>query len=258
MKIKFTLIDYIIIILIICAVAFAFIHITSEDPEYTPKTVFDSSTINKIPDNYMKLYKEGYISTVTVNGINSSTGNEITTNGTIIWEDDDGGADIKILIENENGTFLLGTYKNNPDSDIYIDNVIIECNGDKYSNLTEIKLKGKNISSLKDLTSSIPNGTEYEISTKITFDELNYTDVQQITNLISNHNKRFAIKTTGSDHDNQLIIVRADNETIGYGDSVLGNVNGVSDEITIRIYNCSDSQINAIKNSGDVLSIRNF
>ena len=258
MKIKFTLIDYIIIILVICAVVFAFIHITSDDSSKPQKTAFDSSTINKIPENYMKCYKDGYIVKATVNGFNSSTGEGISTNGTVIWEDDDGGSDVKVLLNNENGTFLLGTYKNNPNSDIYIDSMTLESNGEKYQNLTEITLKGKNITSLNDLTSDIPNGTDYEVTTKISFNSLNSSDIQLISNNIDNHNKRFAIKSAGTDHENQLSIVRADNETISYGQSVLGNTPGVSDEIIIRIYNSSDSQINAIKNSSNVLNIRNI
>lgn len=258
MKIKFTIVDYIIIILVICSIAFAFIHITSDDSSTMQKTAFDSSTINKIPENYMGHYREGHVLTATVEGYNSTNNEEISTNGTIIWEDDDGGSDVKILLSNENGTFLLGTYKNNPNSDIYIDHLSIESNGDVYSNLTEITLKGKNITSLKNLTSKIPNGTDYEISTRISIDPLKSTDIQQITNLINEHNKRFAIKSATTDNEDQLILVRADSETLGYGDSVLGDFDGVTGEITIRIYNCSDSQLNAIKNSGDVVKIKTF
>lgn len=258
MKIKFTLVDYIIIILVICAIAFAFIHITSDDSSEIQKTAFDSSTINKIPENYINHYREGHIVTASVEGYNSTTNEEIATTGTIIWEDDDGGSDVKILLSNENGTYLLGTYKNNPNSDIYIDHISIESNGEVYSNLTEITLKGKNITSINDLTSKIPNNTDYEISTRINIDGLKSSDIQKITNLINEHNKRFAIKSSNTDNEDQLLIVRADRETLGYGDSVLGNFDGITDEITIRVYNCSDSQLNAIKNSGDVVKIQTF
>ena len=81
---------------------------------------------------------------------------------------------------------------------------------------------------------------------------------KKITNAINSHNKRFAIKSAGTDNEDQLKIVRADSETLGYGDAVLGNFDGVTGEITIRIYNCSDSQLNAIKNGGDVVKIQTF
>lgn len=74
MKLKFTLIDYIIIILVICAVIFAFIHITSDDTSTIQKTAFDSSTANKIIDTYSNYYKDGYIIKATLNGFNSTNG----------------------------------------------------------------------------------------------------------------------------------------------------------------------------------------
>ena len=258
MKIKFTLIDYIIIILVICAIAFAFIHITSDDSSAMQKTAFDSSTINKIPETYINNYREGRVVTATVEGYNSTNNEEISTNGTIIWADDDGGSDVKLLLSNENGTYLLGTYKYNPNSDIYIDRISLESNGDIYPNQTEITLKGKNITSLNNLTSNIPDNTDYEITTRVSIDSLKSNEIQEITNLIDEHNKRFAIKSANTDNEGQLVIVRADKETLDYGDAVLGNFDGVTGEITIRIYNCTDGQLNAIKNSGDVVKIQTF
>ena len=56
----------------------------------------------------------------------------------------------------------------------------------------------------------------------------------------------------------KLKIIKSTDDNIKDGNSVLGNFNGITKDITIRVYNCSDSQMNAIKNSYDVLSIRNF
>ena len=88
MKIKFTLVDYIIIILVICAVIFAFIHLTSDDSDNTQKTAFDESTVNKIPDVYLRYYKDGFKVTSTVEGFNATTGERITLHGDVIWEDE--------------------------------------------------------------------------------------------------------------------------------------------------------------------------
>ena len=55
-----------------------------------------------------------------------------------------------------------------------------------------------------------------------------------------------------------MIITKADKQTLDDGNSVLGNVSGVTDTITIRIYNCSDSDMQNIKNNYDVTNIRNF
>ena len=45
--------DYVIIILVICAIVFAFIHISSKDEGVNEKTSYDSSTLNKITEKYL-------------------------------------------------------------------------------------------------------------------------------------------------------------------------------------------------------------
>ena len=42
---KLTIVDYIIIIAVICAVVFAFIHITTDDSNDTKTSSYDSSTM---------------------------------------------------------------------------------------------------------------------------------------------------------------------------------------------------------------------
>ncbi|MBE6499741.1 MAG: adhesin [Methanobrevibacter thaueri] len=258
MKIKFTLIDYIIIILVICAIIFAFIHITTDDSTDLQKTAFDESTANKISETYLKYYKDGYIVKANVEGFNSTTGEKTTFNGTVIWEDDNGGNEVRLLVQNENKTYLVGLYKNVPNADIYFDHIILESNGEKYKDLSEIKVKPEEITSINDLIKKIPNNTNYELSTDISFDSINTKDIQEITNKLIIHDKRLSIKSATSDIDNQLIIKRATNQDLKDADSVLGSVNGVTNEITIRIYNCSDSQVKDISENFDVINIRNF
>ena len=134
MKIKFTLVDYIIIILVICAVIFAFIHITTDDSSNIQKTAFDSSTINKLPETYLNYYKDGHIVKATIEGFNSTNGNKTTLNGTVKWVDE--GSTVRVLIESNNNTYLAGLYKNVPNADIYIDKISIETDGSVYDNLT--------------------------------------------------------------------------------------------------------------------------
>ena len=255
MKIKFTLIDYIIIILVILAVAFAFIHITTDDSSDLQKTAFDESTVNKIPDTYLKYYKDGYIIKATVEGFNSTNGEAVTLNGTVIWEDDNGGNGVKLLIESSNKTYLVGLYRTLPNADIYINHISLESNGETYKNLSEIKVKPEKINSIKELISKIPDNTNYELTTTLSVDNLNLANVQEISNKITYNGKRESIKC---DKDNQLTIKRATKENLNDADSILGTINSVSDEITIRIYNSSDSQINEISKNFDVINIRKF
>ena len=108
---KLTIVDYIIIIAVICAVVFAFIHITTDDSNDTKTSSYDSSTMNKIVENYLKLYLEGNVVETTVSGYNASTGKAVELHGNISWIDDDKGSNVKVLI-NSNGKEYLAGIKN--------------------------------------------------------------------------------------------------------------------------------------------------
>ena len=250
MKIKFTLVDYIIIILVICAVAFAFIHITSDNSSSIQKTAFDASTINKLPETYLNYYKDGKIVKSTVTGSNATNGEKVTLNGTVRWVDE--GSAVKVLIETKNGTYLAGLYKNVKNADIYIDT-----DGSTYSNLKEFSVKPYNITSLGDLNKNLTN-CDFEISTSITVDSIDSVKMQELDNKLDAENQRFSIKTTNTEFTKQLVISKATSQNIKDGDSVLGNIKGLTDDITIRVYNCSDSDMNNIKNNYEVTNIRTF
>ena len=179
MKIKFTLVDYAIIILVILGIVFAFIHITSnDDATVSESTSYDSSTLNKIAEKYLNYYRQGYIVNTTVHGYNATDGKPVTLVGTIKWLDDDRGSNVKALV-NSNGTdYIVGLYNHVPNADVYINSMTLEINGDKYSNVTEIKINPKNITSLNDLVSGISNDTDYELTTTITLDSLESTTIQ--------------------------------------------------------------------------------
>ncbi len=256
MKLKFTIIDYIIIILVICAVIFAFIHITTDDSSDLKKTAFDESTVNKIPDTYLKYYKDGYIIKANVEGYNATDGNRTTLNGTVVWEDDNGGNGVKLLIDSNNKTYLVGLYRTVPNADIYIDHISLESNGEKYKNLYEFKVKPVEITSIKDLTSKLPDDGNYEITTTLSVDSLSSKDLQKISSKIVTDSKRESIKS--SDYDNELAIKKATKQNLEDADAILGNIDAASYEITIRLYDATESQINEINKNFDVINMRTF
>lgn len=256
MKLKFTIIDYIIIILVICAVIFAFIHITTDDSSDLKKTAFDESTVNKIPDTYLKYYKDGYIIKANVEGYNATDGNRTTLNGTVVWEDDNGGNGVKLLIDSNNKTYLVGLYRTVPNADVYIDHISLESNGEKYKNLYEFKVKPVEITSIKDLTNKLPDDGNYEITTTLSVDSLSSKDLQKISSKILNDSKRESIKS--SDYENELSIKKATKQNLEDADSVLGNIDAASYEITIRLYDATESQINEINKNFDVINMRTF
>ena len=253
---KFTIIDYIIIILVIFAVIFAFIHITSDDSSKIQKTAFDASTINKIPDTYLNYYKDGHIVKTSINGFNATNGDEISVNGTVKWIGDNSGNNIRILVDSDNNTYLAGLYRNVPNADIYIDKISLESNGSTYDNLVEFTLKPKNITSLSDLTNNLTG--DYEVSTTVTLDSIDIKKIQEIANKLNENGKRLSIKSANTESDNQIILEKADGTNINDADAILGNIGGITSEITIRIYDCNDSQINQIKDYFDVINIRKF
>ena len=171
--------------------------------------------------------------------------------------DDEGNANVKLLIQSNNTNYTAGLYRYNPQSDIYIDHISLETNGEKYKNLTELTLKPKDISTLNDLISKIDEDANFEISTVVSLDSINTQKIQEITNLLA-ESGRPSIKVSGQDMDNQLIITKATSQNIKDADPILGNVHGVTDKITIRVYDSTEKQIDSIKDNFEVINIRNF
>ena len=252
---KFTIIDYIIIILVICAIAFAFIHITSDNSSNIQKTAFDASTINKIPSTYSDYYKDGYVVKTTVDGFNSSNNEEVTVNGTVEWVGEATSGGVNVLIDSENETYLAGLYKDVPNADIYIKTISLETDGSKYENLTEFTITPEKITSLNDLSKNL-TGYDCEISTAISLESIDSLKAQEISNKLFSNNKRLSINIDPS--YNHILLEKATVKNIDDANSVLGNINGMTDIITIRVYNCSESQMEQIKNNYNVTNIRNF
>ena len=258
MKKRFTLVDYAIIILVICAIVFAFIHVTSNDDTVNEKTSYDSSTLNKIAEKYLTYYRQGYIVNTTVHGYNSTDGKPVTLSGNIKWLDDDRGSNVKALVNSNGSDFIVGLYNHVPNADVYINSMTLEINGEKYKNLTEIKVNPKNITSINDLISGISNDTDYEITTIVTTDSVESMKIEEISNILFQKDGRISIKGSNSGLTNQIFLVRATGSELSEVNNILSNFNGISNEITIRIYNCSDNDIDHIKNNYNVTNIQKF
>lgn len=250
--------DYAIIILVICAIVFAFIHITSDDDSASESTSYDSSTLNKIVEKYLTYYRQGYMVNTTVHGFNATDGKPVTLSGNIKWMDDDRGSNVKALVNSNGSDYIVGLYNQVPNADVYINSMTLEINGDKYSNLTEIKVNPKNITSINDLFSGISNDTEYELTTTVSLNSLDSATLQEITNQLFQNDERISIKGSNNGLTNQINIVRATNTELSQANTVLGELSGITNEITIRIYNCSDNDINTIKDNFDVYNIQKY
>ena len=257
MKKRLTLADYAIIIFVICAIALVLFHIFTDDGNsINESTSYDSSTLNKIVEKYLNYYRQGLIVRTTVHGYNSTTREPITLKGSIVWMDDNKGNDVKGLVNSDGKNYIVGLYNHVPDADVYIDTITLEVDGDKYPNLTEIKANPKNITSVNDLISDISNDTDYEITAILSLDTLDTITVQKMNNALFKNDGRISVKTTNV--INQISIVRGTSQELSQVDSILGDFAGITNKITIRIYNCSDSDIEYINNNFDIIDIEKF
>ncbi len=252
---KFNWVDIIIILCVIGAIAFAFTQIGADDNK-EESVSFDSSTLNKLVEKYQSFYREGKIIKSHVGGYNSSSGEYQELYGTVLWADDYKGSNVKILIEVDGELVLAGLYKDVKDADIYIEHITLETSGEKYPNLTEIQINSKNISNLKELSEGIPNGTNYTITTTIAIDTKNSQIYQELSNELLFNGKRQSVKTLSDEIQDQLAIVIAQSKELDIASEILGDLNGNTDLITIRIYNSTENHIKAIEEAYDVINIR--
>lgn len=255
---RFTIIDYLIIIVVIAAIIFAVAEISSTDENESESSSYDSSTFNKVVENYLNYYKTGNVVTTTVEGINASNNEPVSLDGTIEWMDDNSGNYLKVLFESDGNTYLAGEYQDTPNADIYLDRMTLNIDGSTYDNLTEVKISDMNITSLGDLTANLGNNTKYEISTTVTLDDLDSSSYQQAENALYDNNGRISIKATNTGLNDQLKITRATTEEINLITNIIGNIDGTTNDITIRIYNCTSPDLETIENNFNVLNIKTF
>ena len=147
---------------------------------------------------------------------------------------------------------LAGFYKDVPNADIYIDQVSLETDGDTYANITDFKVAPKEINTLNDLVSGIPKDCEYEISATIALDELDNVKYQKLLNALYNNKKPCIVL---NDEGNALEINRANKADLDIANHILGEFNGQTSQIQIRIYNSTSDDSKAIESDYNVLSI---
>jgi hypothetical protein len=256
-KPKFTIIDYLIIICVVCAIAFAFIHISSDNEDSSQSISYDSSTLNKIVEKYLSFYREGNIVRTTVSGFNASTGEKQEISGTIEWMDDDKGSNVKILINSDGNYILAGLYKDLPQADFYIEQISLETNGEKYQNVTEITLNPKNITELNDLINSLnKSNMSYEVSTIVTLNNPDNIQYQSAFNKLYENGGRISIKPTLTGFQSQITITQATAKEINIANDILGNIDGTTDKITIRIYNYNEQDLKSLEKISTIENIR--
>ena len=222
-----------------------------DDSSNASATSFDISTKNKILENYLNLYQDGNKVTSTVVGTDSSTGEKVELKGDVLWLGESEKEKVNILLDDNGKKVLAGFYKDVPNADIYIDQVSLETNGDTYANITDFQIAPKEINSLNDLISEIPKGTDYEISTTLALENFDAMKYQKLLNALNNNKKPCIVL---NDEGNALEINRADKTDLEIANHILGDFDGQTSQIQIRIYNSTPNDLRAIESSYNVLS----
>lgn len=251
---KFNIIDWIIIIGIILAACFAFVYI-SHDDNNTESTSIDSTTYSKIGQKYSEYYLEGDIITTTIIGHNATNGEKVTITGRVIWEDDDSGARPKLLVDTGDAQYYAAFYNDVKTADIYIDQLTLEKNGSTYNNTVDITISPEQINTLSQLNDGIPENTSYEITTTIATDHQDSQTYQELKNQLYENHLRISIKPTNLAIQDKLEIIRATAEDLELGSNILGQINGYTEPIIIRIYNCNNETLETIMNNYNVTNI---
>ena len=246
---KITIIDILIIICIIGAIGFAVFHMVDDDSSKATATSFDLSTKNKILETYLNHYQSGNKVTSTLAGTKSNTGEKVEMKGKVLWLGETDNEKINILLEDDGKEMLAGFYKDTPYADIYIDQVSLETNGASYANITDFMVAPKEIKSLDDLISRIPNGTEYEISTTLATEDIDSVKYQKLINGLTNNKK--PCMTLNDNGNNVLEINRANKTDLEIANHILGP----KSQIQIRIYNSTNDDSIDIQSNFNVLSI---
>ena len=252
---KFNIIDWIIIIGIILAICFAFVYISHDDTN-TESTSIEGTTYSKIGQKYAEYYLEGDIITTTIVGHNATNGEKITISGIVTWEDDDSGARPKLLVDTGNGEYYAAFYNDVRTVDVYIDQLTLEKNGTKYNNTVDITINPQQINKLDDLIQGIPENTTYELTTSIATDHHDSQIYQELKNQLFANHYRISIKPTNLAVQDKLEIIRATAEDLELGSQILGDLNGYTEPIIIRIYNCDNQTLETLSNYYNITNIR--
>ncbi|MDR0911004.1 MAG: adhesin [Methanobrevibacter sp.] len=249
---KFTIVDYVIIIIVILAIIFAFIQITGEDKTETQSASFDSSSIGKFMAKYYSFYKDGYIVKSKVIGYNATSNEKVDLDGTILWADDSYSA-VKVLLDVNGSKVLASMYSSFKESDVYIEQITLETDGNKYKNVTDITVKPIKLNKLSDLIKNIPDNMNFTITNNIAIKQSDSIHVQKLNNLMLNNFKKMSIYSNDiSDH---LYLIKATPDEISSVSAIFSSINGETNSMTIRIFNCDENQLNIIKNNFEVKTI---
>lgn len=244
-------IDLLVIIGIALVVIMGVYHVSPYSEE-TESEAYDVATIDKVTPKYLDFYNRGEVVKTHIAGTNVSNGNTVVLDGVITWSDENPNDKyIQMLVNGEKGKVLIGSYKSTPNADVYINQMTMSIDGQQYSNVTEVKLAPIAIESFNDLCKGIDKYDNIEITTTISCQEADSLSFQRMYNEFLKTTKRTSVKY--SYQDQAITVTKAKIEDLKIANQNCPSINGQSDYITIRIYNCTNQELNDIKNNYNVI-----
>ncbi|MFB2622286.1 MULTISPECIES: hypothetical protein [Methanothermobacter] len=245
---KLTVIDIAIILFLASLVLYGFLKTSDIDSNIQTFT-FDSSEMTKVQIKYNDLYSKGKIIKSKINGYNSLTQKRESIYGEVLWIGTVNGR-VEVLM-NVNGEKVLAGEYQDKFADYYIDSITLEATGSQ--NATDIILEPIKISRMSDLLLDIPS--RYEMTTNIPIRNMDVSRFQELSRELYSREKHVPI--TLNIPNGRIEILQATPEAIKIANELLGDVNGQTDFITVRVYNADGNVIEKIKRRYRVIKVIN-
>lgn len=245
---RFTIIDIAIVLLLISGLLYGFLK-TSDFESNIQKFTFDASEMSKVYQKYNELYGQGKIINSKITGYNSLTRKREEIYGRVLWL---GNTDV--LLNSDGKKILVSGYQNKY-ADYYMESITLEVTGTE-KNAVDVVFEPLNIRKMSDLLIDIPEIKDYKITTKITIKNKDVVAFQQLSNELYNKEKHVSI-IINVPYD-RIEISQATDKEIKIADRILGEIDGQTEFITIRIYNADDEIIEKIKNKYRVNKVIDF
>ncbi|MGC9517522.1 MAG: hypothetical protein ACP5C3_07495 [Methanomicrobiales archaeon] len=240
---KFTYLDLIIIVIVFSAIIMAFYN-TADSQYNIQKYTFDSMEMEKANLKFQDLYGSGKIVYSRLSGYNSIDGKKETIYGEVLWSNE------KEMLLNVNGSKILASNYQNRFADFYFESITLEVVG--YENNTvDVILEPINITSVNELIFDIPE--EYRISAYLTVTPQESSLLQKLDNELYLRENYSPVST--ADNNDILNLTWANSTDLKIIDEVIGDLDGVSSYITIRIFNVSDDTLEKLKNEYKIKKI---
>lgn len=221
-KKRFNIIDVGIIVFILLVGILAFTRTSTEVQSFT----FDAQDFGRIVRKYSELDQDGFVVNARVIGFDARTGEDITVDGMVTWS-----SSAMLVIQSEGRNISVGGPAARLE-DVNATIVILEAvNETAVKNITLAPMR---ISSLEQL---IPQeaGNNFKLHTQISVAETEPLKLQEVINALRSKLRYVSVYPLSV--KNTINIEGAGREDLQIAADILGEIDGLSGIVTVRVYN---------------------